>query len=227
MGRLAVTLDMATARLGLSQCVSVTESRRPTPLLVLRYVAFLLALGVIFWGIEVTPFFYFAQLTHWGALLVTGYFAVALASYSGYSLRPIAYVLYEVGLPLQLLVTVTFWTLMYPFVNIKSGLAYSIAVHGGLLVLMLADYVLNHIRFIRSHCWALMGLMGAYVVVSAGVTLILHPIYATLTYKDLSSYLSMALLMLLAWGAFRLCEWTDGYKLRETEAELGTVLQDF
>lgn len=224
MGRM---VDCVIARFGLKQYASVTESHRPTQLLVLRYVAFLLALAVVYWGLEVTPALYFAQLTHWAALLATGYFAAALAVYGDNSLRPVVYLLHEVALPLQLLVTSTFWTLMYPFVNLKSGLAYSIAVHGGLLALVLADYALNQIRFIRSHCWGLMGLLGAYLLGSVVVTFSVHPIYASLTYKDLSSYLSMAFLGLLAWVAFRLCEWMDRYKFRETEAELGTVLQDF
>lgn len=220
-------LDLVMARLGLKKYVSVTESYRPTQLLVLRYVAFLLALAVVFWGLEVTPYLYFAQLTHWATLLTGGYFATALAVYGSSSLRPVVYLLHEVALPLQLLITATFWTLMYPFVNLKSGLAYSIAVHGGLLALMLGDYALNQIRFIRSHCWGLMAVLGVYLLVSVVVTFSVHPIYSTLTYKDLSSYLSMVLLGLLAWVAFRLCEWMDRYKFRETEAELGTVLQDF
>lgn len=228
MGRLGVTVEVMTSRLGLSECVSVNESSRPTQLLVLRYVAFLLCLGVVFWGIEVTPSFYFFQLTHWAALLTTLYFTGTLAVYTSSSLKPIIYLLFELTLPLEFVITATFWTLMYPSAHLEVSLTYSLAVHGGLLVLLLADYVLNRIRFIRRHCWGLVGLIGVYTVVSFIVTMSLHPIYGGLTYRDLSSYLSILFLAGLNWAAYRLCEYSDRYKFPFSPVtEAGTVLQDF
>ncbi|CEM37663.1 unnamed protein product [Vitrella brassicaformis CCMP3155] len=137
---------------------------------------------------------YFAFLTIWGFIISGGYAiaSVVLSSYQlqgdkdagGRPLRRWTCVLFEIALPFEAVITILFWTLLWlpryldGDENFDYDFAVTVQLHGGGLLLLVIEFVLNRIPFFNRHLLVSLIVGCLYIPVNAAVTLIRDdPIY--------------------------------------------------
>jgi len=185
---------------------SCNESRSPQLLKSLRFLNSGLCLGMFLMGFPFFPEIYFIYLTHWGVVLTFLFNCVSLASLVCKRADPVAYLLFEVAWTVEWVVTLLFWTTIAPLVSLEGGdLVYNFVVHILPMALLLLDFSLNRILFLRDHYSWVAALMLVYVLgVNLPVTLTYQTVYPLITYDNAWTYLILLAAVLIAAGFFEL-----------------------
>ncbi|KAL4490869.1 hypothetical protein ABPG72_008605 [Tetrahymena utriculariae] len=107
----------------------------------------------------------------------------------------IAYILFEIGFSIQLVIFGLYWTAVYSTVKRTKDFAFfyqSISEHGGMYAVLIVDKIFNNIKFYKRHQLYLFTFMFIYLSYNVSITLLWEPIYPILCWKKpLSFYLAL------------------------------------
>lgn len=93
----------------------------------------------------------FLYLTYWSVTLTFLYFLTVSISYQSSSLHPFSYILFEIILPLNLVITAFFWCFIFPLSGDIEFLGQYIAAHSFSLLVTIIDFSLSSLIIHRQH----------------------------------------------------------------------------
>jgi hypothetical protein len=183
-----------------------------TLLLGLRLLSLALS-STLFMYIVIGQGVYWAlYLSNWGVFLVAAQFTTLCLAFNSSTAQVVAAATYELTWSSQWLITLLFWTAIYPIPGYSIWEA--VGVHGGMLLLIVLDYCLcRHSLALANWKMVLLPLL-VYLIFVLAVSVTINPVYPILTFIDLTSYIFIAMAVVVAFGALFL-----GQKLGQHKAQ--------
>jgi hypothetical protein len=143
---------------------------------------------------------------------VSAQFTTLCLAFNSRTAQVVAAATYELTWSSQWLITLLFWTAIYPVPG--YALWEAVGVHGGMLFLIVMDYCFcRHSLALANWRMVLLPLL-VYLIFVLAVSLTITPVYPILTFIDLTSYMFIALAFVVAFGALYL-----GHKLGQHKAQ--------
>ena len=108
---------------------------------------------------------------------------------------------------MELTIVVFFWLFLFPLIHNLTAMDYfiNINVHGVYGLFLFLELFYNHIPFQKETIKLLLILEGVYFIVNLSATLISGtPVYTPITYKDVKTYVLIAVATAIFIGAFYL-----------------------
>lgn len=188
------------------------DSQRPVLLLILRSVFCLFTFGAFLAGIVSVPTFYFIFLTHWGVCSVLLFYISSLLAIRWRRFAPVSHALYELAWTLEFIISIVFWTWVYPQETDAAPLAYNVSVHACMLLFILCDYPLNRLSFRTK--WALFPIctLICYSIVNVPITFDIGEVYPRMNYENGWTYLVICYSFIVCIAAYALGKVLDRLK---------------
>mmetsp|Transcript_2658 Transcript_2658/g.357 ORF Transcript_2658/g.357 Transcript_2658/m.357 type:complete len:114 (+) Transcript_2658:64-405(+) len=111
--------------------------------------------------------------------------------------------LYELALSMQLPIVLMYWSIMAP----DAPSFWDISDHGVWMLFIVIDFYFNNIKLQKNHG----KFMGVVIVICLAINCIVsladEPVYKVITYKNVMSYIYIAVLVGMVYGNFFFCIW--------------------
>ncbi|KAL4451035.1 hypothetical protein ABPG74_021357 [Tetrahymena malaccensis] len=170
-------------------------------LYIIRYFFLLYCISVFIVGLTEYKYAFFENLlylTNWGLFINISYFYLTTRIMKDKDFEQkywkVAYVLFEIGFSIQLVIFGLYWTAIYATVKRTRDFAFfyqSISEHGGMYAVLIVDKIFNNIKFCKRHLLYLFAFMFIYLTYNLSITMVWQPIYPIICWtKPLSFYLA-------------------------------------
>jgi len=162
--------------------------------MLLKAERFLFAVGLganFLVNLVAIPEEYFLYLSNWGMFFAFLFFLIASLGYCFPVLDGFAYILFEISWPLEWLITLAYWTAVFPL-DYKINLLVSLMLHGLPLILLVIDCCLSRIVILRSHWGYPFAASFVYAFcVNLPVTLSYQRLYPLISYQNAWTYIML------------------------------------
>ncbi len=123
------------------------------------------------------------------------------------------YIIYELGVTLQLLVPAMYWIALYPSLDEKPvgyDLFLEINVHGLFAVFISADYLMCQIDVIKSHIYIQQAFTIGYIIFNYWYSVNYEIIYSIISWDNTFTYVFVVLAFIVATCGFYICAFIGG-----------------
>lgn len=165
----------------------ILESRYPSFLISNRVFSLILVGYNMLYFLYYDPYKYIGFLTNWTTTITFFYYVTVLCAYLDSKYNHLAVLLLHTAWVMQGIISVLFWVLVYPIVEVLHfPMPVIIATHGLFLIPLAIDIVLSNVELKRSNgIIALIFGLTYNLLVNMPYSLLVAPVYPMITFTNL------------------------------------------